>query len=242
MKYRIATVVAFLSSLSIRNKLIALAVIVTLASGGTAIAMHQSTTDATFSTPPTHKYKIADKTQEKPEVVNSTDTVVSTPAPSPSPTSTTTKTPTPTPQANTKAPIPKPTPSIPSFSPTAIKYILQTGASTSFEPNRTVPIRLQFTYTVERDGSYNDVVGASPTYFSGPGQPGDFYCGGGISNNGNGGTAEIVVNYKALAGVYTCGFGTDLGYTRYETRYKVELTDTSLTVLPGTEIIPGRPI
>jgi hypothetical protein len=142
----------------------------------------------------------------------------------------------------TPAPTAKPTPVVISPTPNAIKLIVQTGGSVSFAADKTVPVRLQFTYTVVRDGSYTGPFSPNAMFQAGPGKPGDLYCGSGASGDVNSGTAEIVVNYNAPVGTYTCGIGIDLGYTRYETRYKLELTSTSLTILPSYEIIPGHSI
>jgi hypothetical protein len=92
-----------------------------------------------------------------------------------------------------------------------------------------------FDYTLERDGTYNDpIVGGAGCYPS-PGKPGDVSGGGSTIS----GVALLTVNYTAPNGVYSCVITIDIGYTRFQTRFQIEINEEVLTILPGAQVIPG---
>jgi hypothetical protein len=246
MKTRLTAVAAYLSKSGARTGLIAAGVLVV---AGITVTGLNGKPSASIDTPDqTAEVKSAttalksNDTQTKPEQPAAQPQPAASTAPSPAPTPGAVKpATTPAPAAKPVAPDPKkPTSGIATPGPNAIKYVVHSGATISYEPN-TGPIRLRYSYSIVRDGSYTLPVTVGTTFQSGPGASNALFCTSGGSGGDNG-TTEIIVNYNAPVGIYTCGIGGDIGYTRYETRFRVERTETSLTILPGNEVIPGRPI
>jgi hypothetical protein len=120
--------------------------------------------------------------------------------------------------------------------PNAIKFIINPQAARLISPIRADgPMSYNFDYTAQLDGSYNGPFIPNVGCYPNPGKIGD------VLGNGSSapGVASLTVNYTAPNGVYSCVMTTDIGYTRFQTRFQIEINEEFMTISSGTQVVPG---
>jgi hypothetical protein len=126
------------------------------------------------------------------------------------------------------------------LSPNALRFIIPAQQA---RPAPGFIETYHFDFSVERDGTYTGPSGGLvPKGLSGPSGPGEVFCGRSIGGTN---TATIELNPTAQNGTYVCTVGSDIGYTRFLSRFTFVLTDEGLTitgseVLPGAQFAPGQ--